>query len=155
MSDLNFPGDFFSPYYADLDESSEYLESWSQSISSQQRPSHREVEDESTFFSTPPQQDLEHNFSVPLPQPPMDAGVRQVLGCGWQPLWNPASPLGVWKLVHPCQTMVGEPVALAIDPIIPSWLSGRLGMGKELAEVVRRPVPLEPLEDWPIDEITE
>ncbi len=82
-----------------------------------------------------------------------DALARQLLGYGRRPIWQPVGPLAVWKLVHAGPATPGEPEPLAADPAVVGWLCGQLTAGEKLAAIVHHVRPLEPLDDWPVDQL--
>ena len=76
----------------------------------------------------------------------------QLFGYEYRSLWQPSSPLAVWKLVQVTESASGEPEPLEIAPMVIDWLQGELRVDEVLIERVHSVPLLSPLASWPVEE---
>lgn len=86
---------------------------------------------------------------------PTEALAARLFGYGYQSLWQPNSPLAVWKFVHQKEGTPGEPNSLAIDPVIIDWIQGELGLETIMMGRIRSVSLKSPLTSWPVIETTQ
>ena len=75
----------------------------------------------------------------------------RLFGYGHRSLWNPASPLALWKLVLSAEAPPGEPCPLTVEPLVIDWLHGEWRMDSELLGLLHLVESRTPLESWPVE----
>ncbi|MGH8563236.1 MAG: ATP-binding protein [Gammaproteobacteria bacterium] len=80
-----------------------------------------------------------------------EALAARLFGYGRHSMRHAGSPLAAWGLVSAGDATPGEPVPLAVDPLIIDWLQGELRMDPALVGPVQIVQPREPLESWPVE----
>ena len=64
---------------------------------------------------------------------------------------SPSGALATWALVTEERVGPGEPAALAVDPVVPAWLTGALWIDRRLSGIVHKPRMHVRLPSWPIE----
>jgi hypothetical protein len=80
-----------------------------------------------------------------------EALAARLFGYGRRSMRHAGGALAVWGLVSAGEAALGEPAALAIDPLIIDWLQGELRMDAALVGLVQIIEPRKPLESWPVE----
>ena len=74
---------------------------------------------------------------------------------GRSSVWSAESPLFHWELVSTRDMGAGEPRALACDPYIRDWMTGKNTLDDLLVGVARVYEPKEPLQSWPVKDTVD
>jgi AAA+ superfamily predicted ATPase len=81
-----------------------------------------------------------------------EALAARLFGYGRQSMWNPGSPLAVWRLVTTGEAAPGESAPLGCDPQVHNWLQGDLSIDAPLVGIVQEVKQQQPLSSWPVEE---
>jgi len=90
---------------------------------------------------------LQHHPGRNYPTEPLAA---RLFGHGRRSMWSSSCPLAAWGFVSATEAGLGEPAALAVDPIIVAWLQGDLRIDAPLVGLVRMIQQRKPLDNWPV-----
>jgi ATPase family associated with various cellular activities (AAA)/Winged helix domain, variant len=75
----------------------------------------------------------------------------RLFGHGRRSMWSASCPLASWGFVNASEAGLGEPAALAVDPISVAWLQGDLRIDAPLVGLTRMIQKRKPLDSWPVN----